>query len=70
MSFAGSSPAGGRISFSPDDGMVDVSDLGSEFWEFESPSGYTFLNSPLGGTVDTAALKAALSGCRFESDSG
>jgi hypothetical protein len=24
---------------SPDDGMVDVPDLGSGFWEFKSPSG-------------------------------
>lgn len=24
----------------PDDGMVDVLDLGSRFWEFKSPSGY------------------------------
>lgn len=46
--------------------MVDVPDLGSGFWEFKSPPGH----HPLGGTVDTVALKATLSRYRFESDSG
>lgn len=46
--------------------MVDVPDLGSGFWEFKSPPGH----HPLGGMVDTVALKATLSGYRFESDSG
>jgi hypothetical protein len=27
------------------DGMVDVSDLGSEFWQFESAFGYFFTNN-------------------------
>ena len=51
--------------------LVDVPDLGSGFWEFESPSGYNF-NSycPLGEMVDAAALKATSSECRFKSGSG
>lgn len=51
----------------PGDGMVDVPDLGSGFWEFKSPPGHI---RPLGGMVDTVALKATLSRYRFESDSG
>ena len=50
--------------------MVDVTDLGSVFWQFKSASGHfkstklrtikftTF--SPLGEMVDTVALKATL----------
>lgn len=44
----------------PDDGMVDVTDLGSVFWQFKSASGHsTQPPCPLGEMVDTAALKAA-----------
>lgn len=49
--------------------MVDVPDLGSGFWEFKSPPGHTNIR-PLGGMVDTVALKATLSRYRFESGSG
>lgn len=40
--------------------MVDVTDLGSVFWQFKSASGHSNdLFCPLGEMVDTAALKAA-----------
>lgn len=46
--------------------MVDVSDLGSEFWRFKSASGYSFYKKrtirPLGETVYTVALKATFFG--------
>ena len=50
---------------SPDDGMVDVTDLGSVFWQFKSASGQATLYlilpyGPLGEMVDTVALKATL----------
>lgn len=42
--------------------MVDVTDLGSVFWQFKSASGYTATTCfcPLGEMVDTVALKATL----------
>lgn len=44
--------------------MVDVTDLGSVFWQFKSASGHgpsnVFSFCPLGGMVDTVALKATL----------
>ena len=43
--------------------MVDVTDLGSVFWQFKSASGYLFNTPtlrPLGEMVDTVALKATL----------
>ena len=52
--------------YSPDDGMVDVTDLGSVFWQFKSASGHHIniptacVLSPLGEMVDTVALKATL----------
>ena len=46
----------------PDDGMVDVTDLGSVFWQFKSASGHLHTTTrPLGEMVDTVALKAILS---------
>ena len=51
--------------------LVDVSDLGSEFWQFESASRYSIIISPLGEMVDTVALKATfVTKCQFESGSG
>lgn len=44
--------------------MVDVTDLGSVFWQFKSASGYLLTHThslrPLGEMVDTVALKATL----------
>lgn len=51
-----------RLFFAPVTELVDVLDLGSRFWEFKSPPGYLpshHTSSPLGETVDAAALKAA-----------
>lgn len=42
--------------------MVDVTDLGSVFWQFKSASGHQerIDTRPLGEMVDTVALKATL----------